>query len=384
MAIRGVYSKEEKKMLANFENKVESMHGWNRSMRIRVASEESIKNFAGAVDCWNPLWNDKSYAATTRWGDIIAPPLYQYCMLALLMGSLQPEPPPGAGYLDHWYIGEDWEFFKPIHINDSFRIWRRAPILADVTNPDGKGFRKFSYLKENQDLINHKDELVSTHKLYTEYTLLPEPPVPQEVKPLDDYVYTQEELEYIERIEKSEKIRGADIRYWEDVKIGDETSPVITGPTTVWDMISFFAGFQEIPFLPGRELRRRIPGMFRLDPATGVKHCDVEWHFSNNQALFSGEPHAFHFGAFARQLMVRLATNWMGDDGFLRGYKWRHLKRTAIGDTLIGKGKVINKYIKNGEHLVDLEIHLENLRGNITEAALATISLFSKEVFKPR
>jgi acyl dehydratase len=101
-------------------------------------------------------------------------------------------------------------------------------------------------------------------------------------------------------------------------------------------------------------------------------------------ALFNGEPHAFHFGAFARQVMVRLATNWMGDDGFLREYKWRHLKRTAIGDTLIGKGKVINKYIKNGEHLVDLEIYLENLRGNITEAALATISLFSKEVFKPR
>ena len=157
------------------------------------------------------------------------------------------------------------------------------------------------------------------------------------------------------------------------------------GPTTVWDMITFFAGIQELPLFPSREMRKRAPELFFfIDPATGVSHADVEWHFIDGNARFRGQRHAFHFGNFARQTMARLVSNWMGDDGFLKGFKWRHLARTAIGDSLIGRGKVVNKYKENGEHLVDLEVYLENLRGNITEAAVATISLFSKEAANPR
>jgi hypothetical protein len=40
---------------------------------------------------------------------------------------------------------------------------------------------------------------------------------------------------------------------------------------------------------------------------------------------------------------------------------------------------VTNKRVENGEHLVDLEVWLENMRGNITEAAAATVSLCPKE-----
>lgn len=44
MAIRGVYSDDEKKMLAEFEKIADDLSGWDKSLRRRVATEESIRN----------------------------------------------------------------------------------------------------------------------------------------------------------------------------------------------------------------------------------------------------------------------------------------------------------------------------------------------------
>ena len=55
-------------------------------------------------------------------------------------------------------------------------------------------------------------------------------------------------------------------------------------------------------------------------------------------------------------------------------------KSQPLGDAIIGRGKVTNKRVENGEHLVDLDVWLRNMRGNTTEAASATVSLFSKKV----
>jgi len=376
MAVRGVYTKEEKKMVADFEKHADMLFGWAKSLPRWVATEESIKNMALAVDYWNPLWRDDNYAAGTRWGGIIAPPMYQDCAKPAVA---MPEVPPSVGYLTHWYLGEDWELFKPVRVNDLFKVWRRHPALVDITSLDGNGPRKFKLVDYDFDVINQRDELVNTFKLYIEITIIPEPPTLEMLDTKPDYIYTKEELEFINRIADEEEIRGADIRYWEDVSIGEELRPVVLGPTTIWDQLVFFAGRQELPLLPMRELHKSRPEMLQLDPVTGVTHSDIEWHFSDRQAQIRGEPRAFHFGALARQLMARLVTNWMGDDGFLRKFNWRHLARTAVGDTIVARGKVTDKRVGDDEHLVDLKVWVENMRGNITEVAIATVSLCSKE-----
>ena len=76
MAVRGVYSEDEKKFLEKFEGTADKMSGWRRPLRIQVATKESITAFAMAVDYWNPLWRDEDYAKHTRWGGITAPPMY--------------------------------------------------------------------------------------------------------------------------------------------------------------------------------------------------------------------------------------------------------------------------------------------------------------------
>lgn len=372
MAIRGVYTEEEKKMLARFEETAEEHSGWFKSLLIPVATRESIKSFALAVDPWNPLWHDDNYAAKTRWGGIIAPPMY---LDAISQFTWYPEMPPSLGYRGGQWLGEDWELFKPICMNDSFKVWRRRHQMEDITSLDGKGPRTFKCIAHDTDVINQKDELLSTLKLYLEIVIFPEPPEKEE--PIPEYIYTKEELALIDRIFKEEEIRGAKIRWWEDVKVGEELKPVVMGPTTLWDQIVYTAGRQELELVPMMEVRRK-GDMLVLDPVTGVTHHGIEWHHSDLVAQLWGMPNALHYGIVSRQLLARCVTNWMGDDGFIRKFHWRHLSHFKIGDTCIGRGKVTGKRTKNGEHLVDISLWTENLRGHVSIPAVATVSLLSK------
>ena len=75
----------------------------------------------------------------------------------------------------------------------------------------------------------------------------------------------------------------------------------------------------------------------------------------------------------------RLITNWMGDDGFLRRFNYMKLANTPLGDTVIGRGKVIKKYVDaNGDYLVDLDVWMETIRGYVSNAVAVTVSLVSR------
>lgn len=98
-------------------------------------------------------------------------------------------------------------------------------------------------------------------------------------------------------------------------------------------------------------------------------------HWSDLAAQAEGEPCAWLFGIVSRFSLLRVLTNWMGDDGFVRRFKWRHMTRTRVGDTMVARAVVTAKHVENGEHLVDLHVWLRNLRGNVSEAAVATVAL---------
>jgi len=377
MTIQGIYPEELKQALDRWEKRADKAVGWHKLPHEFVASADSIRNLGLAIDCWNPLWHDDNYARNTRWGGIIAPPMYLERLKAGTGAGLAL--PPSLGPARHFYLGEDWEFFQPVRVNDSFRVWNNRSQLVDVTGPDAKEHH-FRIVVQDLDFINQRDELVNRFRLQLEVFALSEAAM-EVVESQPEYRYTQEELEIIDGIAGEEKVRGADILYWEDVNIGDDIGKVVLGPTTLWDQLILFAARHEEPLIPMRELRKRLGprGLLMTDPVTNVSHFPIEWHFLDRQAQLNGEPRAFHFGGQARTLMARLITNWMGDDGFLTRYNWRHMMRTPIGDTVIGRGKVTDKREANGEHLVDLSVWLENIKGYVTEAAVATVRLLSKK-----
>jgi len=383
MAVRNVYSEAERRMLEAEAKRFDGMVGWYRSPRPMIATEESVRRVGLGVDPWNPLWHDPAYAGGTSWGSILAYPTYAAFFGETGIRQLRASEDCGQQFMI--WMGEDWEFHRVVRPDDRFRVWVRRPQIFDVTPLGGKGPRTYGLLEGDLDYFVG-DEPVCRLQNYVQRTFQSERP-PAHAMP--QYFYTREELEYIGSLIGEEEIRGGTVRYWEDVQVGEEARPVVTGPTSMSinslvaaitpDLGDFFT-IERRFFLDS--LGSALGPEFILDSASGrylVRGGPMGRHYSDLAAQAEGEPCAWLFGVVSRFALLRVLTNWMGDEGFLRRFKWRHMTRTRVGDTMVGRAKVVGKRIESGEPLVDLDVWLRNLRGNVSEAAVATVRLKSRE-----
>jgi hypothetical protein len=157
MVVRGVYTKAEEEMIAMWKKQGEKLVGWLGEtfseevpypVMHRVATKELILHMAQAADYWNPLWSNEEYARNTRWGGIIAPPAFQYCISHAGPNFYLSIPPEiGESWIGMPYQ-EYWEFFKPIHVNDSFKVWVGHHQVVDWTELPESPVRRFKTIGE--------------------------------------------------------------------------------------------------------------------------------------------------------------------------------------------------------------------------------------------
>lgn len=148
--------------------------------------------------------------------------------------------------------------------------------------------------------------------------------------------------------------------YWEDVKEGDQVTPLPKVATS--QMLVRWAG------------------------ASGdFNPLHYEDTFAGSQGV--GKP--IVHGALKRAWLVQLMTGWIGDQGTLkkhscqfRAMDYPRLMKTMTepqeGGTWWCKGKVTKKYIEGNEHLVDCDIWVENGKGEVTTPGKATAALPSR------
>jgi acyl dehydratase len=403
MALPGVYTKEEKKMLEMWDAVEQENLMWlgddvipgrvEFPVNQRVALKELMILKANAMGDFNPLWRDEKYARQTRWGSIIAMPFYIHDSIAYQGPVSLRVIPPEVGFaktLDRavpqlvypaiWPVFGRWEYFKPIRPGDSFRVWCGPNTHTDITNPDGKGPHTFQ-VNDQLRFYNLQNQLVAIHHKKVAFSIASQSEAIS-VKPqpkLEAYKYTKEELDYIDRVRASEIIRGAAIRWWEDVKVGEDLQPVVEGPLTIWGQVKLLAE-EAMNSNKGQQLSSSKPHGPNQDPETGVCYPPVEMHLSDKVAQMMNNTQAKVVMGTWMNLLNRLVTNWMGDDAFLKMTEWKMLSAIPLGDTLFGRGKVIRKYIRDdGEHVIDLACWLENTRGYITNHGPATVGLMSRE-----
>ena len=58
----------------------------------------------------------------------------------------------------------------------------------------------------------------------------------------EPYQYSREELQTVQEAVLNEEIRGSNARWWEDVEVGDDMTPVVKGPMSHGDITAFVAG----------------------------------------------------------------------------------------------------------------------------------------------
>jgi len=148
--------------------------------------------------------------------------------------------------------------------------------------------------------------------------------------------------------------------YWEDVEIDSEVTPL--GKIATTHMLVRWAG---------------ASGDFN------------PLHYEDTFAESQGVGKPIVHGQLKRAWLAQLVTDWIGEEGTIkkfscqfRGMDYPRLMKSKSesqeGETWWCKGRVTNKYMEGGEHLVDCEIWVENAKGETTTQGSATVVLPSR------
>jgi acyl dehydratase len=336
------------------------------------ACKDAIQHFCDGIGDTNPLYTDEKYAKKSKYGCLVAPPCFLYSIYWAAQGR-------GMPGIHAWHSGDDWEFYQPILEGDELTYTNE---MVDVKVKESEMAGKIAI--QYHDIIYYNQKTGEKVAKVLDWCVRAGRRSSGEKGKYADIkaaTYTPEEMKSIYAAYNAEEIRGANPRYWEDINVGDELTPIVKGPLSYRDVYAWLIGSGS-PFMKAHGLAlsflKRHPGTDMLDSETGIADVPELVHMEETRAQEIGIPGAYDYGCQRISWLGNLITNWMGDDGFLRKLRAELRRFNIIGDTTWLKGKVSNKYIKEGEHLVDIECRAENQRGEVTMPGTATVRLPSK------
>lgn len=319
----------------------------------------------------NPLWSDEGYARGTRWGTIIAPPTFLYSVDSTIVA-------PGMRGIQWIYGGTRWQNFLPVRVGD--RITARARLTKMETK---SGDHAPHLVVQTGEILyyNQRDQLVSR----AESDVLRVPCrrsksglVGFEQRREDGrHKYSVEEVEEVRQAYLNEDRRGATPRFWEDVKIGDQLTPLPKGPLTLVDVVAFYVGRRNTypPLKLAYLEREKHPANVYVSPSTGIPVHPAAGHIDDEIAREIGMPGPYDQGWMRINWMGHLLTNWAGDDAFVRELAVRLTLPNLIGDLTWCRGTVSGKTVEDGVHLVQVDCWGESQRGERNTIATASVRL---------
>ena len=341
-----------------------------------LASKDGIRHWVNSIGDRNPLYRDEEYGLNTRFGGIIAPPMFLY-------GICAPQGMDGLPGVHAFYCGCEWEWFQYIHRDDAISC---VDTLTDMEEKHGKMGGKQFLQHGMVKYRNQRDQLVGQCHRMTMRVDRGEAAKRGKYKDIKAYKYTSEEMETIYRgyDDELEDTCGKNPRFWEDIEVGDTIKPIPKGPLSMTDMQAFYAGFG-IPGWGITEAHGIRLGFMRKHPAwankseSGSLEPMADVHSGDDVAASIGVPLAYDLGVQRFSWLGSMMTNWMGDDGFLKKLSAQARLFNLFGDTQWLSGAVTNKYLDGKECAVDLEIWCDNQRGERTTTGKATVWLPSRD-----
>jgi acyl dehydratase len=335
-----------------------------------AASKDAIRQFCNGIGDDNPLYRNPEYATRTKWGHILAPPTFLYAVAC-------PQGMEGLPGVHAFYCGCNWEWFKPIHINDEMTC---VDYPIDLIEKHGKmGGRQFLQIGRTV-YYNQRGEVVGTQKRETMRVERQQAKERGKYAGVTKYVYTPEELRKVDQSYEDEEVRGANPRFWEDVNVGDPVRPVTKGPLGQTDMVEFWVGIGGGQGAHGirRKYMKRHPKWGIKDAKTGILEPMADVHYESDKSDAIGVPVAYDLGMQRFCWAGHVITNWMGDEGFLKKLSARCILFNVFGDTQFVGGAVAKKWTEGDEYLVEIAIKTVNQRGEETMPGKAVVSLPSK------
>ncbi len=339
------------------------------------ATRDAIRHYAHGIGDDNPLWCDPEYAKTTKYGDVVALPSFLFTTSRIVSGYCG-----GLSGVHAMWAGADWTWHKPVLRGDTFTTEAYLKDLVEhQTKFAGRAFQQIYHV----DFFNQRGEKVAEADSWvfrtdrdearergTKYT-----EARGRVEP-----FTDEQLAKFYELYAKEEIRGANTRYWEDVKEGEELPKMMKGPMTVTGFICYAQGWGGL-YIRANKLAWK---MQTAHPGTGIKNrfnvpdCPERVHWDEEFALEVGAPGAYDYGPERCSWLTHQVTNWMGDDGFLHKAKSQIRRHNPDGDAIVISGTVTRKFVENGKHYVEISQKAETHRGELSASGVSIVELPSR------
>ncbi len=354
-----------------------------------VPTVDTFRNVAIAYGDDNPLWCDPGYGPKTRWQHPIAPPVLVGGDTLIGEDEVAAVAPEHAETMKGdplrgvhaFYAASAREWWAPLP--PMRRVFRRNALVAVLDKPSefaGRAIHEWTAQVFRDDggtllsgqyrlMVRTEREKAQEKKKYDAVTVEP---------------YTDDQIDEIEAQYESERRRGAEPRWFEDVREGDEVGPMVKGPLTITDMVCWHAGmgmglYGVKPLRLAYENRRRIPRFFHRDELN-VPDVMQRVHWDPGFARRSGNPTTFDYGRMRETWLIHLCTDWMGDDAWLWKLDCEFRRFNYVGDTQWLRGRVARKYLAAGNRpAIDVELAAVNQRDEVTTPASATLLLPSRE-----
>lgn len=342
------------------------------------ATRDNIRHYAHGIGDDNPLWCDPDYAEKSRFGGITALPSFLFSTSRIISGYVG-----GLPGVHAMWAGADWSWHAPIRRNEEIRT---EAYLKDLISHDTRFAGRAIQQIYHVDFYNQRNELLAEADSWcfrTERDTARERGVKyKEVREKGVHKYTKEELEDFYSLYAAEKPRGADPRYWEDVKIGDELPTMPKGPMTVTGFIAYAQGWGGLYIRANRIAWKQIdahPGLGIVNKFN-IPDCPERVHWEEEFARQVGTPGAYDYGPERCSWLTHHLTDWMGDHGFLRKASCKIRRHNPEGDLLVIRGKVIDKRIENGRYLIEIQQEARQQNDELSVLGTGLVELPSRNV----
>jgi acyl dehydratase len=188
----------------------------------------------------DPFFSDKEYAKKGQFGALTAVPLW-------ISFEIMPAMPKSKGIGDYLVVNDlchTMTYHKPIYEGDSITVVTDGQYFEDITPATGSYYRTF-VMKGWGRAFNQKGELVAEGASMTNesYRRHKDPAKRNKTGAhawespdwwiRKAHMYTDADYDTMKGYWKKELSRGATPLYWDDVKVGDEPTPTLTGPVVV-------------------------------------------------------------------------------------------------------------------------------------------------------
>ncbi len=344
------------------------------------ASIDGIRHFVHGYGDDDPLFTDPEYGAGTRWAGMIAPPTFVITTGVSKVTEISPEDRARGAHalagVHEFFSGTEWGWFLPIRPGD--RLTKRRA-LRDVWVKESSRFTggRSVVIRYRLDWLDGEERLVA--QSWESFVRTERAAAAGEKKYFDIQrpYYDREAVEEIDRAYESERRRGAEPRYWEDVEVGEELPPIVKGALKTTDLIAWMRGWGGgvHAFRQAYQHRKRHPKFYTVNE-WGYPDVVERVHWDDGWAQQIGNPYAYDFGRMRHAWMCQSLTSWAGDDAWL----WKMTDQVRafnyFGDTTWVKGRVTGKLVTpEGHHVVEIALGCEDQRGRVTAPAQATIIL---------